>query len=199
MKLIVGLGNPGPQYEKTRHNAGFLAIDRLADRRARGAVARSRFQSLTIDAAIPAPPAEDQKVLLMKPLTYMNLSGNAVAEAVRFYKLMPERDVLVLVDDIYLPCGSLRLRPDGGAGGHNGLASIERSVGSDRYSRVRIGVDPPGIVNQADYVLGRFTPEQWALADPALTRAADAAELWALKGIDAAMNRFNTRDAAARS
>ncbi len=199
MKLIVGLGNPGPQYEKTRHNAGFLVIDRLADRRARGAIARSRFQSLTVDAAIPAPPAEDEKCLLMKPLTYMNLSGQAVAEAVRFYKLMPERDVLILVDDIYLPCGSLRLRPDGGAGGHNGLASIERSLGSDRYSRVRIGVDPPGIVNQADYVLGRFTPEQWALAEPALARAADAAELWAARGIDAAMNRFNAKDAAARS
>lgn len=199
MKLIVGLGNPGPQYEKTRHNAGFLVIDRLADRRARGAVARSRFQSLTLDASVPAPPAEDEKVLLMKPLTYMNLSGQAVAEAVRFYKLMPERDVLVLVDDIYLPCGSLRLRPDGGAGGHNGLTSIERSLGSDRYSRVRIGIDPPGIVNQADYVLGRFTPEQWTLTEPALARAAEAAELWAAKGIDAAMNRFNTKDAAARS
>ena len=194
MKLIVGLGNPGPQYEKTRHNAGFLVVDRLIDRHARSSVPRARFQSLTVEASLSSSGSADERVLLMKPTTYMNLSGQAVADALRFFKLDPERDLLVLVDDVYLPCGALRIRGEGGAGGHNGLSSIQRSIGSERYARCRIGVDAPGIVPQADYVLGRFTPEQWALVEPALTRAADAAELWATRGLDASMNRFNTRD-----
>lgn len=193
MKLIVGLGNPGPAYEKTRHNAGFLVVDRLAERHARHVIPRARFQSLTVEASIPASP-EPQRVLLMKPTTYMNLSGQAVAEAVRFYKLTPDKDVFILVDDVYLPCGSLRVRADGGAGGHNGLASIARALGGDRYPRCRIGVDQPGLVPQADYVLGRFSADQWSLVDPALNRAADAAELWAARGLDAAMNRFNAKE-----
>lgn len=194
MKLIVGLGNPGSDYERTRHNAGFLAVDALAERHAPGAVPRARFQGVALEASIERGPAAGEKVLLLKPTTYMNRSGQAVAEAVRFYKLNIATDLLVLVDDIYLPCGAIRLRAEGGSGGHNGLSDIDRLLGADTWSRCRIGVDPPGVVPQADYVLGRFTAEQWAKAGPAIARAADAAELWAARGIEAAMNKFNTKE-----
>lgn len=208
MKLIVGLGNPGTEYEKTRHNAGFMAIDRLAGRHAPGAPARSRFHSLTVEATIrprpaggwgAAPPAgpssrPEERCLLMKPLTYMNRSGLAVAEAVRFFKLDPGRDLLVIVDDLYLPCGSIRLRGEGGSGGHNGLADIERALGTTGYPRCRIGIDQPAFASQVDYVLERFTEVQWAEMAKALDRAADAAEVWATAGLTPAMNRFNAPD-----
>lgn len=193
MKVIVGLGNPGVQYERTRHNAGFMAIDRLKDRRAPGAVARSRFQSATAEATIPTPSGAEERVLLMKPLNYMNRSGGAVAEAVRFYKLDPANDVFVLVDDVALPCGSIRVRAEGSAGGHNGLGDIERLLGTVRYARCRIGIDPPGIVPQADYVLGRFSEEQWRKVSEAIDRAVQAAEVWATEGVTVAMNRFNAK------
>lgn len=190
MKLIVGLGNPGASYEKTRHNAGFLAVDRLASRHAGGQAARARFQSLTLDVTLPGC---SDRAMLMKPLTYMNLSGQAVAEAARFFKVEPV-DVFVLVDDIALTCGTVRVRGGGGAGGHNGLSSIARSLGTEEYPRCRIGVDAPGRVAQADYVLSRFSPEQWDRMDGSLSAAADAAETWASRGIDAAMNRYNVRE-----
>lgn len=196
MKLIVGLGNPGSGYERTRHNAGFLAADALAARHARGVVPRARFQSVVVETTIEKGPAAGERVLLMKPVTYMNRSGQAVAEAVRFYKIHPASDVLVLVDDVYLPSGSIRLRGEGGAGGHNGLADVERLLATPMYARCRIGVDAPGIIPQADYVLGRFTPEQWEKAGPAIERAADAAEVWAGEGLAAAMNKFNAKERA---
>ncbi len=194
MKLIVGLGNPGASYEKTRHNAGFLAVDRLATRHAGGQAARARFQSLTLDVALPGC---SDRAMLMKPLTFMNLSGQAVAEAARFFKVGPS-DVFVLVDDVALPCGAIRVRSAGGAGGHNGLSSVARSLGTEAYPRCRIGVDSPGRVPQADYVLSRFSPEQWGLVEGSLNSAADAAEIWASKGIDAVMNRFNVREKSPR-
>jgi peptidyl-tRNA hydrolase, PTH1 family len=194
VKLIVGLGNPGAQYERTRHNAGFMAVDLLADRHAKGGIARSRFSSATLEVQMPGASAPE-KCLLMKPTTYMNRSGLAVAEAVRFFKLDPVADVLVLVDDVYLPCGTIRLRESGAAGGHNGLGDIERLLGSDRYPRCRIGVDAPGIVPQADYVLGRFSEVQWPLVKEALVKAADASELFVRSGINAAMNKFNGKAA----
>jgi peptidyl-tRNA hydrolase, PTH1 family len=187
MKLIVGLGNPGSQYEKTRHNAGFLVIDRLADRHARGNPVRARFNAAVAEASI-----KGEQCLLMKPTTFMNRSGQAVAEAVRFYKLDPSRDLLVVVDDVALPCGTIRVRPGGGAGGHNGLSDIQRLLGSDAYPRLRIGIDAkPAFMDQADYVLGRFSDEQWALVQPAIERAADAGEVFISTGLDAAMNQFN--------
>jgi peptidyl-tRNA hydrolase, PTH1 family len=190
MKLIVGLGNPGRQYDKTRHNAGYMVIDRLADKLAKGATAKARFNSALIDAKVGA-----EAVLLMKPTTYMNRSGAAIAEAVRFYKLLPAADILVIVDDVALPSGGLRLRPGGGAGGHNGLADIEQALGTDAYPRLRIGIDAaPEYMDQADYVLGRFTDEQWDLVGPAIAKAADAAEVFLSQGLDAAMNRFNAPD-----
>jgi len=201
MKLIVGLGNPGAQYERTRHNAGFIVVDRLIARHAAAEVARSKFGAMVVEARLPfvchtgEPGATgggpSDRCLFMKPMNYMNRSGQSVAEAVRFYKLNLGSDVMVLVDDIALPCGSIRLRPEGGAGGHNGLNDIERCVGSAAYPRLRIGVDAPGLIPQADYVLGRFTEEQWALVAPALDKAADACETWLRRGLDAAMNAAN--------
>jgi PTH1 family peptidyl-tRNA hydrolase len=189
MKLIVGLGNPGPQYDKTRHNAGFMAVDRLHKRWAGGSVPKGRFQGLCTEAVI-----KSVRCILLKPTTFMNLSGRSVAEAIGFYKLDPKADLLVMVDDTALPCGTIRLRPSGSSGGHNGLADIERALSSIDYPRLRIGVDtkPPQMV-QHDYVLGRFTPEQAALVEPALDKAADAAELFVEKGLEAAMNKFNTK------
>lgn len=184
----MGLGNPGVEYERTRHNAGFMAVDRLADRHARGATARARFHALTLEAVIGP-----ELCLLMKPLTYMNRSGLAVSEAVRFYKLDAAQSLLVLTDDVALPCGMIRLRATGSAGGHNGLADIERLLGGPDYARCRIGVDAPGVIPQRDYVLGRFAPGQWEAVAPALDRAADATEVWAREGVLAAMNRFNAK------
>ncbi|MEQ9454873.1 MAG: aminoacyl-tRNA hydrolase [Phycisphaeraceae bacterium] len=185
MKLIVGLGNPGPEYAKTRHNAGFMVIERLAQRfgLARG---KSRFSGQYVDGQIGGCKAG-----LLMPMVYMNRSGQSVVEALNFFKLTAG-DILILVDDLALPCGAIRLRPEGGAGGHNGLKDIENRLGTRAYSRLRIGIDPPGRIPQADYVLGRFSPDQQAMVELALDRAADAAETWLTKGIETAMNRYNT-------
>lgn len=190
MKLIVGLGNPGRQYDKTRHNAGYMVIDRLVEKFAPGAPAKARFNSAIFDTKIGS-----EQTLLMKPTTFMNRSGAAIAEAVRFYKLLPASDLFVIVDDVALPCGALRIRPSGGAGGHNGLSDIAQALGADAYPRLRIGIDAtPDYMDQADYVLGRFTDDQWAIIAPAIDKAADAAEIFITAGLDTAMNRFNAPD-----
>jgi PTH1 family peptidyl-tRNA hydrolase len=190
MKLIVGLGNPGPEYAGTRHNVGFDVIDRLARRFAPGAAPRSKFAGLAIDAEIG-----DEKCMLLKPMTFMNLSVRSVLEAMQFFKLEASRDLLVIVDDLALPCGSIRLRPDGSSGGHNGLSDIGLKLGSNYWARLRIGIDPRGRVRQSDYVLGKFSPDQQPLADASMAEAALAAEAWATKGLQEAMNRFNTKAA----
>lgn len=190
MKLIAGLGNPGSQYDATRHNVGFHVVDRLARRYAPGEPGRSRFHALTLEMMI-----DSEKVMLLKPATYMNRSGLAVGEAVGFYKLDPAEDLLVIVDDIALPCGTIRLRSEGGAGGHNGLSDIEQKLGTKAYPRLRIGIDPPGQAPQSDYVLGRFRPDQLELVEPALNEAADAAAHWVAHGIVETMNQFNRRGA----
>lgn len=192
MKLIVGLGNPGREYERTRHNAGFMAVDRLVSRHAASAVPRGRFHALTVEAVLPGPVG-GEKCLLMKPTTYMNRSGLAVSEAAQFFKVDPSKDLFVIVDDVYLPCGTIRIREGGSSGGHNGLSDIERVLGTQQFPRCRIGVDAPGPAPQADYVLGRFTDEQWALAGPAIDRAVEAAEVFVRLGVAAAMNRYNGR------
>lgn len=190
MKLLVGLGNPGTQYEKTRHNAGYMVIDRLLGRHAPGAsnaTAKGRFDGLTWEVSV-----KGERCLLLKPVTYMNLSGRAVAAAAGFYKIDPTQDLLVITDDVALPCGTIRLRAEGGAGGHNGLTDVQRALGSQAYPRLRIGVDAsPAFMDQADYVLGRFTPEQEPLIAAALDKAADAAEMFVAQGVAPAMNRFN--------
>lgn len=191
MKLIVGLGNPGSEYASTRHNAGFMALDRVAERAAPGGLPRSKFNSLLLEGQLAG-----DRVLLLKPLTYMNRSGAAVAETLNFYKLSPKDDLLVLVDEYQLPLGSLRIRPGGSPGGHNGLTDIERALGTQEYPRLRIGIDPPppGYDDPAAWVLGRFTTEQQQTLRPALNRIVDAVELFVQKGVSAAMNKFNTRE-----
>jgi PTH1 family peptidyl-tRNA hydrolase len=191
MKVVIGLGNPGRDYERTRHNAGFMVIDRLVARHAMpiGAPARARFNAAVVEAPIAGQPC-----LLAKPTTFMNRSGQAVGEIVRFYKLSLA-DVLVVVDEVYLPAGTIRIRPGGGTAGHNGLEDIQRALGADDYPRVRIGVGPkPPFIDQADYVLGRFGEEEWAKVAPTIDKAADAAELFIARGLDAAMNKFNASD-----
>ena len=190
MKLIVGLGNPGSEYEKTRHNAGFLALDRVASRHARGAVPRSKHASVLLEASIAG-----ERVILLKPLTFMNRSGTPVAEVLNFYKLSPASDLLVLVDDYALPLGSIRVRAEGSAGGHNGLADVERALGTAAYPRLRIGVDQPPATydDPADWVLGRFTDAELAALGPALDKSADAVETFVSRGVTAAMNTFNAK------
>ena len=189
MKLIVGLGNPGLQYDKTRHNVGFMVVDALASRHAGGQIPRSRFNSITIDAHIGA-----EKVLLMKPTTYMNLSGKSVGEAVRFFKLDPSEDLIVVVDDIALPVGHTRVRKNGGSGGHNGLSDIDRVLGGDAYMRVRLGVGAvPKLMNQSDWVLSRFMSEEREDIERGIERAADATECILDEGVVKAMNAFNTK------
>jgi PTH1 family peptidyl-tRNA hydrolase len=191
VKLIVGLGNPGAEYVGTRHNVGFDLLDRLARRFAPGAVARSRFSGAVVEADV-----EGERVHLLKPGTYMNLSGRSVAEAARFYKLDVPSDVLVVVDDTALPCGAIRLRASGGAGGHNGLIDVEQHLGHGDYARMRIGIDAPGAIPQKSYVLGRFRPEQLELIGMALEDAVNAALCWVRDGIIETMNRFNRKTTA---
>jgi len=188
MKIVVGLGNPGSEYQNTRHNAGFMVLDELARRHAGGAVARAKFHAATLDCTIAA-----EKVLLAKPTTFMNRSGLTVGEAVRFYKLDPTQEMLIVVDDLYLPLGAIRIKPKGGHAGHNGLADVARALGGDAYPRLRFGVDSqPKGASQVGYVLGRFTQEQSEALTPALKRAADAVECWVKSGLNEAMNKFNT-------
>ena len=197
MKLIVGLGNPGAQYERTCHNAGFMAVDRLRDACAPSEIWKSKFQSLMVEGRL-AENADgsgaSEKVVLLKPVTFMNLSGRAVTDAVRFFKLDPEADLIVLVDDVALPCGQIRIRAKGGTGGHNGLASIQQMLSTSAYPRLRIGIDPPGIIPQVDYVLGRFTDEQLVGVEKATKTCIDAVRTWAHEGTIAAMNAFNAPD-----
>ncbi|QNN24547.1 aminoacyl-tRNA hydrolase [Planctomycetales bacterium ZRK34] len=190
MKLIVGLGNPGAQYRATRHNAGFMVLDELAQRHPLGEP-RSKFHAAVLEGVI-----RDQRIMLMQPQTFMNRSGLAVGEAARFFKLELS-DVIVVVDDIALPTGTIRLRPGGGAGGHNGLSDITRALGSDQYPRLRVGVDAPMVagrrVNQSDYVLSPFHDEQKPALEKSLRDAAEAVECWIAQGLDAAMTRYNAR------
>lgn len=184
--LVVGLGNPGGQYENTRHNAGFLTADELA-RRGRFAIQRLKFKALTAAVEISG-----QGVLVMKPTTFMNLSGEAVGEAARFYKIPPDH-VLVISDDVSLPLGKLRIRTGGSAGGHNGLKSIIQHLGSDQFPRLKVGVGgkPHPDYDMADWVLGKLQGEDKKVMDQAVKRAADAVECLLRDGPQKAMNRFN--------
>ena len=184
--LVVGLGNPGDKYENTRHNAGFMAIDQLADR-GDFPVQRLKFHALTHQATISG-----QGVLVMKPTTYMNLSGDAVAEAAAFYKVSEEH-ILVLCDDVSLPVGKLRIRTSGSAGGHNGLKSIIQRLGTDKFPRVKIGVGgkPHPDYDMADWVLGKLQGEDKKTMDEAARRAAQAVECLLSQGMDKAMNQYN--------
>lgn len=198
MRIIVGLGNPGSEYAGTRHNVGCDVVDRFAQRlgwigRAQefDRLARSKFDGLAMDGSMPLAGGGSEKLLLLKPTTFMNLSGRSVQAAMAFYQLAPA-DVMIVLDDIALPCGKLRIRKGGSSGGHNGLKDIERALATSEYPRLRIGIDaPPPRVPQRDYVLGRWTEAQREAIAPAIERSTEALETWIEKGIDAAMNKFN--------
>lgn len=198
MKLIVGLGNPGREYENTRHNVGFRVIDELA-RRHRIDVTRRKFSgvagagSLTWMSGPRGGGAAPEQVLLLKPETYMNLSGRSVREAMTFHKI-DIADLMVIVDDLALPVARLRVREKGSAGGHNGLTSVIAELGSDAFARLRIGIAWVEGKRMVNHVLGAFSAEEEALMKPAVARAADAIECWAVQGVSAAMNRFNKAD-----
>lgn len=184
--LIVGLGNPGDQYENTRHNVGFRALDELAE------IAGVPVQKLKYKALTNICTLSGCKVLLMKPVTFMNLSGEAVGEAARFFKIPPER-VLVFSDDTSLPVGKLRIRKSGSAGGHNGLKSIIQHLGTDQFPRIKIGVGgkPHPDYDMADWVLGKFPSEDKKVIDEMVQKAARAAEYYIKEGPDKAMGRYN--------
>ena len=184
--LLVCLGNPGDKYENTRHNVGFMVADEVAERQNKP-IQRLRFKALTNILTISG-----EKVLVMKPITYMNLSGEAVRPAADFYKVSPER-VLVVSDDTALPLGRLRIRTKGSAGGHNGLKNIIQHLGTDQFPRLRVGVGekPHPDYDMADWVLSKFTGEDKKAIDAAVKRAADAIECILAEGIDRGMGKFN--------
>ena len=193
MKAIVGLGNPGPQYKGTRHNVGFDVVDELARR------ASVSFESAPAEALIARWRRPDggpnSDVLLVKPLTFMNLSGQAIGELSRYFKI-DVVDLLIVVDEVHLPLGRLRARTRGSAGGHNGLKSIIAHLG-DGFSRLRVGVGRGGDQrNLADHVLSRFEKDEVAEVERMTARAADAAEMFIASGIEAVMNAFNGGDPA---
>ena len=184
--LIVCLGNPGPRYEGTRHNAGFMTADALA-KKLNVSVNRARFRALTATAEIGG-----EKVLLMKPQTYMNLSGEAAAQAAKFYHIPPER-VLVVSDETALPIGKLRVRSKGSAGGHNGLKSLIACLGSDQFPRIRLGVGAPPHEDYdlADWVLSSFKNQDAEDMAEAAVRAAEAVVSYITEGPERTMNKFN--------
>jgi peptidyl-tRNA hydrolase, PTH1 family len=189
VKAIVGLGNPGSQYKGTRHNVGFDVVDELARRESVG------FESAPAEALIAKWRRPEGPVLLVKPLTFMNLSGQAIGELTRYFKI-DLGDLLVIVDEVHLPLGKLRARQRGSAGGHNGLKSVIAHLG-DEFSRLRIGVGRGADQrNLADHVLSRFEKDEAAEVERMTSRAADAAEMFITSGIEAVMNAFNGGDPA---
>src|SRR5438477_9150568 len=183
-KIIVGLGNPGRQYHGTRHNVGFAVVALLAESPHAG-----RFQS-RFQAQVAELVEEGLKLLLVKPETFMNLSGRSVRQLLDFYQL-PAEDLLVVCDDINLPLGKLRARARGTHGGHNGLRDIQNHLGTIEYARLRLGVGAPPEEGAVDYVLGRFRSSERNAIDEAIGKAAQAVIVWANRGIDACMNEFN--------
>ena len=188
MKLVVGLGNPGRRYGGTRHNVGFDVVDLVAERH------RLEWESAPTEAVQARWRAA--AVIVAKPLTFMNLSGGAIGELLRFYKIeLP--DLFVVVDDTNLELGRLRARPSGSAGGHNGLKSIIGALGTEEFARLRIGVGRgDGRVDLADHVLAKFDPEERTIVAETVGRAADATELFIAEGIGPVMNRFNRKEDA---
>jgi peptidyl-tRNA hydrolase, PTH1 family len=182
--LIVGLGNPGPKYERTRHNVGFMALERLA-RRHRLSLSSQKFDGRTDTGLIG-----DQKVVLLEPLTFMNRSGKSVAAAANFYGLADEH-IVVIHDEIDLPVGRLRVKSGGGHGGHNGLRDIVAKLGSRDFIRLRLGVGRPEHGDVTNHVLGPFSSDDEREVDELLETACDAVEVVIQEGVSAAQNRFN--------
>lgn len=182
--LIAGLGNPGARYARSRHNVGFIIVDRLA---------RShdlQFSRKRFNAEIAEGQVGGRRVILAKPQTFMNASGDAVGKLYAFFKIAPS-DLLVVYDDLDLPLGKLRLRADGSSGGHHGMESIIARIGTSDFPRLRVGIGRPNPDADIDHVLGSFEPEERAVMEETWTRAVDAIDVWLTAGIARAMNEFN--------
>ena len=184
MKVVVGLGNPGRKYQGTRHNVGFEVVDNLAAS-SRGGRFQGRFQAQVAELV-----EDSNRVLVVKPETFMNLSGRCVREVVDFYQT-PLNDLLVICDDFNLPLGKLRVRARGTHGGHNGLRDIQSHLGTTEYPRLRIGVEAPGEKDAVEHVLGRFRPSERPVIEDAIAKAVQAVGLWVHQGIEACMNQYN--------
>jgi peptidyl-tRNA hydrolase, PTH1 family len=186
--LISGLGNPGRDYRDTRHNVGFMLLDRLAER------LKIRFTRMESKAIVAKGEYEGHRLILAKPQEYMNLSGRAVGALLRYYKIPPE-NLIVAYDDVDLPLGTLRIRPGGGSAGQKGMASIIDRLGTEDFPRLRIGIDrPPGRMEAADYVLQNFSQPERQVLLPTLDRGVEAVLKYVTAGLDTAMNLYNGRD-----
>jgi PTH1 family peptidyl-tRNA hydrolase len=191
MKVICGLGNPGDRYRATRHNVGFRVVDLLADRWGQTGRGRLRDGSAQLEVGRPEPIG---RVLLVKPMKFMNVSGGPLRAALRNADVETGEELLVVADDVDLPLGKIRLRRAGSAGGHNGLRDIIAALGTNEFARLRVGIGRGG--ETVDHVLATFRPAERELVDEAIATAADAAELWLRAGIDEAMNAYNGLDLA---
>lgn len=186
MKLIVGLGNPDKKYENTRHNTGFMVIDALCqyyqvsltNRKFKGEYTKFKYKG--------------EDILLLKPMTYMNNSGESVIEIMNFFKIDTD-DLLVIYDDLDLPVGKLRLRVSGSAGGHNGIKSIIKCIGTQQFKRIRVGIDKLPLIDTVDYVLGKFTPTQKPLIEEGISQAVKAVDMYINYDFTKAMNEFNKK------
>lgn len=185
MKLIIGLGNPGEKYDQTRHNIGFRVIDECSNRLGIN-VNQTKFKSMFGYEVV-----QGEKLCLLKPLTYMNLSGEAVRPFIDYYKISVE-DIVVVYDDLDLPPGKIRLRQKGGHGGHNGIKSLIAHLGTEKFKRIRVGVGRPPIgIQVSNYVLGTFSPEEKPLVSEAVVNSTDACETWLKEDFLKVMNRYN--------
>ena len=188
--LVAGLGNPGPRYATNRHNVGFRCLELLAARH------ELAFDKRQKRAVITSGAIRTRRIILAKPQTFMNESGRAVVPLARFYKVQPER-LMVVYDDLDLPLGTIRLRPEGGSGGHKGMRSIIEQIGTQAFPRLRIGIGrPPGRMDPAAYVLQDFSTEEESLLEETLEHAVVAIEAWLSEGVEVAMNRYNRRTEA---
>jgi len=186
MKLIAGLGNPGAEYKKTRHNIGFMVVDELA---ARWSI---DMHNKKHQARFGKGPIAGESSTMLKPETFMNLSGSSVAQVMNFYKIDPD-DTVVIIDDLDLPVGQVRLRQKGTPGGHNGLKDINQKLGHGNYPRLKVGIDRPKFGDASSHVLGKFTEAETELIAVAVKKAADAVESWIKDGIKLAMNKYNNQ------
>ncbi len=184
MKIIVGLGNPTKEYENTRHNVGFMVIDELMNKWSTPSM-KQQFKGEVVKVK-----RNGEDIILLKPLTYMNLSGESLIQVMNFYKV-PVEDVLVIYDDLDIPTGKLRLRQSGSAGGHNGIKSIIQHVQTQNFQRLRVGIDRDSRIPVVNYVLGKFTKEEKPLIDEGILQATQAIDVFIDKGFTAAMNQFN--------
>lgn len=186
--LIIGLGNPGTAYQNTRHNVGFQIVQAFAEK-----LGAPLKQTAHLNGELASAQIDDKKVLLLRPMTYMNTSGEAVRRCVDYFKV-PLDQLIVVCDDVALPIGTIRMRSKGSCGGHNGLKSIEAHLNTEHYARLRIGVSGPGDQVLADYVLGRFTQDEKKIVEDVLVKAIQALEMWVAQGIPAAMQMANKKE-----